>query len=58
MEIEKRYPQTKTWTTETPTILKKNVAFYVNKCGFHVIRVNNPKSDEAMFLFQKTMTHD
>ena len=58
MEIEKRYPQTKTWTTETPTFLMKNVAFYVNKCGFHIIRVNDPKKDESMFVFQKTMTHD
>ncbi|MFA4861308.1 GNAT family N-acetyltransferase [Methanoregula sp.] len=55
LEIEKRYPQTKTWTTETPTFLKKNVTFYVNKCGFHIISVKDPKNDESMFLFQKIM---
>lgn len=55
MEIEKRYPRTKTWTTETPTFLKKNVTFYVNKCGFHIIRVTDPKNDESMFVFQKIM---
>lgn len=55
MEIEKRYPQTKTWTTETPTFLRKNVTFYVNKCGFHIIRVNDPKNDDSMFVFQKIM---
>lgn len=54
-EIEKRYPRTKTWTTETPTFLRKNVTFYVNKCGFHIIRVTDPKNDEAMFVFQKIM---
>ena len=55
LEIEKRYPQTKTWTTETPTFLKKNVTFYVNKCGFHIIKVNDPKNDESMFVFRKIM---
>lgn len=58
LEIEKRYPETKTWTTETPTFLMRNVNFYVNKCGFHIIRVNDPKNDESMFVFQKTMMHD
>jgi len=55
LEIEKRYPQTKTWITETPTFLMKNVTFYVNKCGFHIIRVEGPKHDESMFVFQKIM---
>lgn len=55
LEIEKRYPQTKTWNTITPTCLMRNVNFYVNKCGFHIIKVDNPKSDEAMFVFQKIM---
>jgi hypothetical protein len=55
LEIEKRYPRTKTWTTETPTFLMKNVTFYVNKCGFHIIKVNDPKNDESMFVFQKIM---
>lgn len=54
-EIEKRYPRTKTWTTETPTFLMKNVTFYVNKCGFHIIKVKDPKNDESMFVFQKIM---
>jgi hypothetical protein len=55
LEIEKRYPQTKTWTTVTPPCLMRNVNFYVNKCGFHIIRVDDPKGDEAMFLFEKVM---
>lgn len=56
LEIEKRYPQTKTWTTITPPVLMRNVYFYVNKCGFQMIRVEDPKSDEPMFVFQKVMT--
>lgn len=55
LEIEKRYPQTKTWTTITPPVLMRNVYFYVNKCGFQMIRVDDPKSDEPMFVFQKVM---
>jgi len=55
LEIEKRYPQTKTWTTETPPCLMRNIHFYVDKCGFHIIRVKDPKNEEAMFVFQKTM---
>jgi hypothetical protein len=55
LEIEKMYPQTKTWTTVTPPCLMRNVNFYVNKCGFHIIRVDDPKGEEAMFVFEKVM---
>ncbi len=55
MEIEKRYPKTRTWTTVTPPCLMRNIYFYVNKCGFHIIRVDDHKSDESMFVFQKVM---
>jgi hypothetical protein len=55
LEIENRYPQTKTWTTFTPPDLMRNVYFYVNKCGFQIIRVDGPKSDDPMFVFQKVM---
>jgi hypothetical protein len=57
LEIEKRYPQTKTWTTETPSCLMRNVHFYVNKCAFHIIKVNDPKKNEPMFVFQKIMKY-
>jgi hypothetical protein len=55
LEIEKKYPQTKTWTTVTPPSLIRNVYFYVNKCGFKIIRIDDPKSPDAMFVFQKDM---
>lgn len=55
LEIEKKYPQTKTWNTVTPTCLMRNVHFYVNKCGFHIIKVEDPKSVESMFVFEKVM---
>ncbi|PWR69807.1 GNAT family N-acetyltransferase [Methanospirillum lacunae] len=56
LEIEKKYPHTKTWTTVTPPCLVRNVHFYVNKCGFNIIRKDDPKSPDAMFVFQKVMT--
>ena len=34
--IEKRYPQTKVWETVTPYFEKRNIHFYVNKCGFQI----------------------
>ena len=35
-EIEKTYPQTKIWETCTPYFEKRNIHFYVNKCGFQI----------------------
>jgi len=32
--IERRYPQTKVWETPTPYFERRNIHFYVNKCGF------------------------
>jgi len=55
VEIEKKFPETKTWTTVTPPCLMRNVYFYVNKCGFHIIRIDGPKTDDPMFVFQKVM---
>lgn len=35
--IEKLYPETKVWETCTPCFEKRNVHFYVNVCGFHIV---------------------
>lgn len=37
LAIEERYPQTVTWQTHTPYFEKRNIHFYVNKCGFKII---------------------
>ena len=34
--------ETKIWRTETPGFSKRNHNFYVNKCGFKIIRIDNP----------------
>lgn len=40
--IEKLYPKTKVWETHTPYFEKRNIHFYVNKCGFHIVEFFNP----------------
>ena len=68
-EIENLYPEVKVWETVTPYFETRNIHFYVNRCGFHIIKFFNkyhpgPKEcddqeddDEndmdGMFRFQK-----
>ena len=35
-QIEATYPDTKIWETCTPYFEKRNIHFYVNKCGFQI----------------------
>lgn len=67
-EIERRYPDTRKWTTHTPYFEKRNIHFYVNKCGFKIVEYYNSRhpdphddreesdaSDSGMFRFEKNM---
>lgn len=36
MAVEALHPETKVWKTCTPYFDKRNIHFYVNKCGFHI----------------------
>ena len=62
------YPDTKVWETCTPYFEKRNIHFYVNKCGFHIVKFINEKNPEpympedfigdggeGMFVFEKIM---
>ena len=40
-EIEALHPETKVWETCTPCFEKRNIHFYVNKCGFHIVEYYN-----------------
>lgn len=40
--IEARYPDIRVWETYTPYFEKRNIHFYVNKCGFHIVEFYNP----------------
>jgi hypothetical protein len=66
--IEKLYPDTKVWETCTPYFEKRNIHFYVNVCGFHIVEFFNEKhpmpdtpenfigdGNEGMFEFRKQM---
>ena len=39
--IEEKYPDTKVWETCTPYFEKRNIHFYVNKCGFKIVEYFN-----------------
>lgn len=39
--VEAMYPNTKVWETVTPYFEKRNIHFYVNKCGFHIVEFFN-----------------
>ena len=69
-EIEALHPETLIWETCTPCFEKRNIHFYVNKCGFHIVEFYNKfhidphcpvedrcDGDEAdeMFRFVKVM---
>ena len=57
-QVERLYPETLVWETCTPYFEMRNIHFYVNKCGFHIVEFFNshhpepgtpdePESDEA-----------
>ena len=68
--IEAAYPRTRVWETVTPYFEKRNIHFYVNRCGFRVVEFYcrhhpDPRhhaadtleqdGDDEMFRFEKVM---
>ena len=66
--IEEKHPETKVWETHTPYFEKRNIHFYVNKCGFKIVEYlsetyHHPHqeedeglpSGEDFFRFEKVM---
>lgn len=54
--IEKLYPDATIWNTETPIFSRRNHNFYVNKCGFYIIKIKNPKDvEEGSYILQKVL---
>lgn len=35
--VERMHPEVKLWQTFTPYFEKRNIHFYVNRCGFHIV---------------------
>ena len=40
-EIEKTHPEVRVWETATPYFEQRNIHFYVNRCGFHIVEFFN-----------------
>ncbi len=68
LAVEALHPQTEVWETCTPYFEKRNIHFYINKCGFSAVEFyceynidpNAPEEDNAegpdeMFRFIKRM---
>lgn len=68
-EVEKAHPEVDVWETVTPYFEKRNIHFYVNRCGFHIVEFfnkyhpdpNDPNEEkevdqqfsDGMFRFEK-----
>ena len=71
-EVEQLHPEVTVWETVTPYFEKRNIHFYVNRCGFHIVEFFNshhpdpndhetsPESEDndGMFRFQKVMQNN
>lgn len=54
--IEHKFPETKVWRTETPGYSKRNHNFYVNKCGFKIVKIEHPGDRyEESYIMEKEM---
>ena len=53
LAVEREFSQIKSWILETPICLIKNACFYVNKCGFSIVKIKDQKHDFRMFVFRK-----
>ncbi|MFT3985775.1 MAG: GNAT family N-acetyltransferase [Lachnospiraceae bacterium] len=54
--IERMYPDTIKWKTDTKGFSKRNHHFYINKCGFKVVKIENPKDKlEENYILEKEM---
>ena len=40
-EIERLHPEVEVWETVTPYFENRNIHFYVNRCGFHIVEYYN-----------------
>ena len=68
--VETMHPEIRVWETMTPYFEKRNIHFYVNRLGFHIVEFwnkyqhglavpedleENWSEDDEMFRFQKIM---
>jgi len=68
--VERMHPEIKIWETITPYFEKRNIHFYVNRCGFQIVEFwnkhhhgpavpeeesGNWSEDDEMFVFRKVI---
>lgn len=64
--LEALYPETQVWGTLTPYFEIRNIHFYINQCGFHIVEffnqrhpdpkmLDNDALRDGMFRFEKHM---
>lgn len=51
--IEEKYPKTKVWELVTPYFEKRNINFYVNKCGFKIVEFFNEYHNDPHFAYSE-----
>ncbi|AJC65836.1 MULTISPECIES: GNAT family N-acetyltransferase [Dickeya] len=47
--IERLHPETKVWETHTPYFDKRNIHFYINKLGFHIVEFYNARHKDPNY---------
>ena len=47
--VEKLHPEVKVWETVTPYFEKRNIHFYVNRCGFAITEYYNDRHTDPHF---------
>ena len=70
--VEAMHPEIRVWETMTPYFEKRNIHFYVNRLGFHIVEFwnkyqhgpampddidENWSEEDEMFLFRKVITN-
>ena len=70
--VEAMHPEIRVWETMTPYFEKRNIHFYVNRLGFHIVEFwnkyqhgptvpddieENWSEDDEMFLFRKVIAN-
>ena len=64
--IEAMHPEVEVWETCTPYFDRRNIHFYINRCGFHAIEFFNEhhpdphmpeqyNQEDGLFVFEKRM---
>ena len=56
--LEATYPDTVVWETITPYFEQRNIHFYVNKCGFHIVEFFNPHHVDPNLRRPETRTDE